>query len=224
MNYRHAYHAGNFADVVKHAVLARIIGLSEAEGKGVPRHRHSCRGRPLRSFVRGSRKRPANGRDGIGRLLEREFQPEAAVLLAPYLDAVRACNRHGASPSYPGSPLIVRHLLAQAGPAVGHRTSSARRACTENAVRRRLSRSALSNSTAGWRSARICRRRKSAGWCWSIRLSRRPANSTASSKGIGQSASTLAGRHLCALVSDQGSRRREPVSRRSGRYGNPENP
>ena len=54
----------------------------------------------------------------------------------------------------------------------------------EGAVCRRLIRSASSNSTAGWRSARICRRRKSAAWCWSIRPSRRRANSTAWPEGL----------------------------------------
>ncbi|TIP02833.1 MAG: 23S rRNA (adenine(2030)-N(6))-methyltransferase RlmJ, partial [Mesorhizobium sp.] len=48
---------------------------------------------------------------GIGRLTEATLEPQAAALLQPYLEAVRAQNPDGGLKHYPGSPLIVRHLL-----------------------------------------------------------------------------------------------------------------
>jgi len=50
-------------------------------------------------------------RDGIGRVIGHAFRPEAAALLMPYLDAVRAANPEGGLKHYPGSPMILRHLL-----------------------------------------------------------------------------------------------------------------
>lgn len=113
MNYRHAYHAGNFADVLKHVVLARV--LSYMTQKPQPFRvidTHAGAGRyDLQGVEAG---RTAEWRDGIGRLVDGTAPPEVAELLAPYLDAVAACNDGvigGALRFYPGSPLISRHLM-----------------------------------------------------------------------------------------------------------------
>ncbi len=110
MNYRHAYHAGGFADVVKHAVLARIVDYLKEKEKAF-RVIDTHAGAGLYDLASEEAQKTGEWQSGIGRVLDAKFQPEAAVLLAPYLDAVRACNPHGALASYPGSPLIVRHLL-----------------------------------------------------------------------------------------------------------------
>ena len=81
-----------------------------------------------------------------------------------------------------------------------------------------MCRFASSSWTDGWRSARICRRRRSAGWCWSTRPLRWQASSTAWRR-LAKGASPLAGRHLCDLVSDQGPGRCLTVSRRNWRTG-----
>lgn len=110
MNYRHAYHAGNFADVLKHAVLALILQYMTAKPQ------------PLRvidvhagigSYDLDSVEAGKTGewQGGIGRVFGAELPPEAGALLAPYLDAVAALNGPGRLRRYPGSPLLARVLM-----------------------------------------------------------------------------------------------------------------
>jgi 23S rRNA (adenine2030-N6)-methyltransferase len=115
MNYRHAFHAGNFADVIKHAILVRI--LVHLRDKPAPfRVIDLHAGAGLYDLTSQESQRTGEWRDGIGRLLAAELRigelrPEAAALLAPYLAAVRAFNPGGELRHYPGSPLIVAELL-----------------------------------------------------------------------------------------------------------------
>jgi 23S rRNA (adenine2030-N6)-methyltransferase len=109
MNYRHAFHAGNFADVVKHAVLARLVEYLKRKDRPFRViDTHAGVGRYNLSADEASR--TGEWREGIARLLEADLAPEPAALLAPYLDVVRALNADGTLLAYPGSPLIVRHL------------------------------------------------------------------------------------------------------------------
>ncbi|MDX8517248.1 23S rRNA (adenine(2030)-N(6))-methyltransferase RlmJ [Mesorhizobium dulcispinae] len=110
MNYRHAYHAGNFADVVKHAVLARLVEYLKQKDKAFRViDTHAGIGRyDLASLEAG---KTGEWRGGIGRLFEATLDPRAVALLQPYLEAVRAENPDGDLRRYPGSPLVVRHLL-----------------------------------------------------------------------------------------------------------------
>lgn len=110
MNYRHAYHAGNFADVVKHAVLARLVEYLKRKDKAF-RVIDTHAGIGLYDLGSEEAQKTGEWHDGIGRLVEAKLPAEAADLLAPYLDAVRASNPDGGIERYPGSPLIVRHLL-----------------------------------------------------------------------------------------------------------------
>lgn len=113
MNYRHAYHAGNFADVLKHAVLALII--SYLKRKDAPFRvidTHAGRGLYALDSVEAGKTREWEG--GIGKLLApgaAPLPPDVERALAPYLNAVRAENSSGALSFYPGSPLIARRLL-----------------------------------------------------------------------------------------------------------------
>ncbi len=110
MNYRHAYHAGNFADVVKHAVLALVIEhlkLKPAPIRIIDTHA----GIGATTSARRRRRRPASGAKGIGRVIEAEFSETAQKLLAPYLDVVRRLNPGGSLTRYPGSPLLARELM-----------------------------------------------------------------------------------------------------------------
>ncbi|MGT2468194.1 23S rRNA (adenine(2030)-N(6))-methyltransferase RlmJ [Mesorhizobium atlanticum] len=110
MNYRHAYHAGNFADVVKHAVLARLVEYLKQKDKAFRViDTHAGIGRYDLASVEAGKTGEWQG--GIGRLTEATLEPQAAALLQPYLEAVRAQNPEGGLKHYPGSPLIVRHLL-----------------------------------------------------------------------------------------------------------------
>lgn len=110
MNYRHAFHAGNFADVVKHAVLARIVEYLKRK-PGAFRVIDTHAGIGLYDLSGEEAQRTGEWRGGVGRLLEARLPAGAAALLAPYLDAVRALNPEGGVRFYPGSPLVTRSLL-----------------------------------------------------------------------------------------------------------------
>lgn len=110
MNYRHAYHAGNFADVMKHAVLARIVEYLKQKDKAF-RVIDTHAGLGVYDLSSAEAQKTGEWRGGIGKVLGAKLPDEAASLLAPYLDAVRGMNAEGGVRHYPGSPAIVRHLL-----------------------------------------------------------------------------------------------------------------
>jgi 23S rRNA (adenine2030-N6)-methyltransferase len=110
LNYRHAFHAGNFADVVKHIVLTRIL-LYLQEKPAAFRFIDTHAGAGLYDLASEEAQRGGEWRDGIGRLLQAELPQDIALLLKPYLDIVRAFNAAAEPKLYPGSPLIARALL-----------------------------------------------------------------------------------------------------------------
>src|SRR5689334_10456342 len=109
MNYRHAFHAGNFADVIKHIVLTRILLYLQEKPQAfrvIDTHagsgRYELNGEEAR--------RGGEWQLGIGRLLAARLDAPVAALIQPYLDVVQSYN--GAElTAYPGSPLIARALL-----------------------------------------------------------------------------------------------------------------
>jgi 23S rRNA (adenine2030-N6)-methyltransferase len=114
MNYRHTFHAGNFADVFKHAVLVRVAEYLKR--KDAPLRivdTHAGRGRYM--LDRGDATRTGEWCNGIGRLIgpdARSISPEARALLQPYLDLVTKENDgRGALTVYPGSPRLAQGLL-----------------------------------------------------------------------------------------------------------------
>lgn len=110
MNYRHAFHAGSFADVVKHAVLARVFHYLCS--KPTPfRVIDTHGGAGLYNLTGPEAARSGEWRDGIARLLAAPLASPVADLLAPYLDVVRALNERGTLNTYPGSPAIARAFL-----------------------------------------------------------------------------------------------------------------
>ena len=110
MNYRHAYHAGNFADVVKHVVLTRLLDYLKQKDKGFRVvDTHAGIGRYDLSSVEAQKTGEWHG--GVGRLIDASFAAPVAALLAPYLETVRSLNPEGGIQKYPGSPLIARHLM-----------------------------------------------------------------------------------------------------------------
>jgi len=110
MNYRHAYHAGNFADVIKHALLCRVlVHLREKPAAFRIIDTHAGAGRyDLAGLEAG---KTQEWRDGIDRLRSAELAAPVRALLAPYLDAVAAFNPGGGLTTYPGSPLLAKALL-----------------------------------------------------------------------------------------------------------------
>ncbi len=121
MNYRHAFHAGNFADVVKHATLALVIEhlkLKPAPFRVIDTHA----GAGLYDLGSDAAARTGEWQGAIGRLIGPEAPPipeTVADLLAPYFQGIAACNPGGAnalgpaaSPRlYPGSPLLALALM-----------------------------------------------------------------------------------------------------------------
>ncbi len=113
MNYRHAYHAGNFADVLKHAVLVRLLRALQKKEKGfLFVDTHAGRGRYdlLAASEGASRPRAPEWPEGIGRLWARADAPPGVL---DYLEVVRAydraCGNLTAGPRYyPGSPRLAR--------------------------------------------------------------------------------------------------------------------
>ena len=110
MNYRHAFHAGGFADVIKHIVLVRI--LTYLQQKASPfRFIDTHAGAGLYDLTSEEARRGGEWLTGIARLRQARFSAETAPLIEPYLDIVRAFNLEGELKVYPGSPLIARALL-----------------------------------------------------------------------------------------------------------------
>jgi 23S rRNA (adenine2030-N6)-methyltransferase len=109
MNYRHAFHAGNFADVMKHAVLAWIIAYLQQK-PGPIRVIETHAGAGLYDLAASAAARTGEWREGIGRLDEPlDAGPEA--FLAPYRAALAALRAGHGPQTYPGSPLICQQLL-----------------------------------------------------------------------------------------------------------------
>ena len=129
MNYRHAFHAGNFADVVKHALLVSIVEyLKRKDKKFRVIDTHAGRGRYDLSSEEATR--TGEHLDGISRLME---SPSArAPELQAYLDIVRA---EGAG-CYPGSPLIARRLMRAQDRLVGCEVEPTARKHLISALRR----------------------------------------------------------------------------------------
>jgi 23S rRNA (adenine2030-N6)-methyltransferase len=110
MNYRHAFHAGGFADVIKHIVLVRMLVYLQDKPAAF-RVIDSHAGAGVYDLTSDEARRTGEWLTGIARVMQARFSETSAPLLAPYLDIVRAFNPHRDLTAYPGSPLIARALL-----------------------------------------------------------------------------------------------------------------
>lgn len=109
LSYRHAFHAGNHADVLKHLVLVHLTRYLCQKDKPfwyIDTHA----GAGAYALDTGYAAKLAEYRGGIGRLWERRDLPEA---LAPYLDVVRAFNPDGRLINYPGSPRFALQTMRE---------------------------------------------------------------------------------------------------------------
>lgn len=107
LSYRHLYHAGNFADVFKHALLARLLLALNGKDKAYC-YLDTHAGIGLYDLAHPWAHKAKEYEGGIGRLWQRDDVPE---VIAPYLETVRAENPGGRLRFYPGSPLIARRFL-----------------------------------------------------------------------------------------------------------------
>ena len=108
MNYRHSFHAGNFADVMKHALLARVLlhlCAKDTPFRVIDTHAGSGR------YNLGSDDAARTGEwhEGIGRLMALAIPAEIEALLAPYFSCAKPLLAEK-PPRYPGSPAIVQAL------------------------------------------------------------------------------------------------------------------
>ena len=108
MNYRHAFHAGNHADVLKHTVLLALCEALVAKPAACfALDTHAGRG--LYRLDAGEARRTGEAATGVEAL----FARGTAAALAPYRAAVEACRaQHGAA-AYPGSPWLLAHALRE---------------------------------------------------------------------------------------------------------------
>lgn len=110
MNYRHSYHAGNFADVLKHVV--QCVALRYLQNKEKPfwvLDTHAGIG--MYDLTGEEATKTGEAMAGVARLLERSDVPAA---IAPYVEAVKQLNENGELRWYPGSPwLSALHLRPQ---------------------------------------------------------------------------------------------------------------
>lgn len=110
MNYRHAFHAGNHADVLKHVVLARVLDyLRQKDKPFAVLDAHAGIGRydlkSAEAFKTGEWK------EGIGKLLAEPLPATVRPLLQHYLNMIHDLNPDGALRTYPGSPEIIARML-----------------------------------------------------------------------------------------------------------------
>jgi len=109
-SYRHAFHAGNHADVLKHTVLiATLQHLLQKDAALTVLDTHAGAG--LYRLDGDYASTSAESADGIQRLVPPATPPALAPALQAYVDMVRAFNQGDATRVYPGSPFIIHRLL-----------------------------------------------------------------------------------------------------------------
>lgn len=112
MNYRHAFHAGNFADVLKHAVLALCLEHLKAKPKPF-RYIDTHAGIGLYDLTSDEARRSPEFEGGIARVMAADKPDDVAAVLRPLLDAVAACNEGDALTAHPGSPHLAAALMRE---------------------------------------------------------------------------------------------------------------
>ena len=108
MNYRHAFHAGNFADVFKHVLLTRLLDYLMRKDAAF-RYIDTHGGTGLYDLAADAAQRTGEWRDGIGRVDAAAITGPVRALLDPWLESTGVV--HGKPVLYPGSPLIAQKLL-----------------------------------------------------------------------------------------------------------------
>lgn len=107
LSYRHAFHAGNHADVLKHYVLSLVLRYYNQKDKPywvIDTHAGAGMYALAESFAQKNKEFET----GVARLIASDTLPES---IQSYLDAVMAVNPAGALQLYPGSPQISAHYL-----------------------------------------------------------------------------------------------------------------
>ncbi len=107
MNYRHVFHAGNFADLAKHAIVSRLMSdLTASPGPLTVIDTHAGAG--LYDLEDPAARRTGEAEAGVGRLLRAQGAPAAFI---PIRMAMETVNPQGGVRFYPGSPLLIASAL-----------------------------------------------------------------------------------------------------------------
>lgn len=110
MNYRHAYHAGNFADILKHIVLVRcLVHLKEKPAPFRVIDTHAGIG--VYDLRGPEALKTSEAIGGIAKLESEIWPQNIAELLQPYREAIDKTRAHHGANAYPGSPAIAQSLL-----------------------------------------------------------------------------------------------------------------
>jgi len=110
MNYRHAYHAGNIGDVLKHIVLTRLMVYLQRKDKPF-RILDTHAGIGRYDLTSEETRKTGEWQQGIGKVLAADIPDRVRDLLAPWLDVIAAQNPDAALVTYPGSPALARALM-----------------------------------------------------------------------------------------------------------------
>ncbi|HYC67503.1 23S rRNA (adenine(2030)-N(6))-methyltransferase RlmJ [Brevundimonas sp.] len=113
MNYRHSFHAGNFADIVKHALVLWLLQRRQADGPVTVIDTHAGAGV---YDLTGDAARSKEAEAGVARLMAAADRPPLIEALAA---EVATLNPHGGAALYPGSPLLIAGRLRPADRYVG---------------------------------------------------------------------------------------------------------
>lgn len=109
LSYRHGFHAGNFADVLKHMVLIQVLDYMKQKEKSI-RIIDTHAGAGVYKLNGAQAQKNREFENGISRLWSLNQTPAAVTR---YTDLVRDLNEHGQLQIYPGSPLLVRKLMRE---------------------------------------------------------------------------------------------------------------
>lgn len=130
MNYRHAYHAGNFADVFKHVAL--VLLLEHLVLKAKPMFLlDSHAGAGITDLKAARSQRTKESDNGIGRLWSASL---SAGAIARYRALIAGFNPGGQLAAYPGSPLLMRSLLRDGDRLVVNELQPEDRAALQGAI------------------------------------------------------------------------------------------
>jgi 23S rRNA (adenine2030-N6)-methyltransferase len=109
LSYRHAFHAGNFADVLKHLILLECLEYLKQKDKPFA-YFDTHAGPGIYALDSEFAQKTQEYQTGISKLWVEEALPEA---LLPYLECIEAVNEGDDLTRYPGSPAIAQHLLRE---------------------------------------------------------------------------------------------------------------
>lgn len=107
LSYQHAYHAGNYADVLKHVVLVQVLAYLKTKAKPLC-YIDTHAGSGDYKLNSGEAQKNQEFLGGIGKLWQREDLPGCVV---DYVNLIKQFDPSGQLTRYPGSPLIASQLL-----------------------------------------------------------------------------------------------------------------